>query len=354
MPSVRWRNAERLFEKMLLAVDVDASTTSESLFLHPKPVEDDALFAASVRRHLATDENAHVVSYGDPRHGFVLPVRSGTPAEATEAAFYVEIHSRLTAWWLAYAWRADELRRVTAELAARRQILAAASCARALLETAAAFCDDAENVQSVWDKIKRTPTFGSAGKLVTNRSELTNLLLSLQLGAKFKETQLPAFDGKDRAHVMGGLKRLARARPDDDVWSSYEWLCNAVHPSVGTTLVRGANVQTHASQFFSRMMIAHSPPDEQPMGSSGVGLISDAIELASATALEVLAVAMPATLVVIDDVGLTSGACAVADFHYWRRITPSERNEMCVCGSGKKTKRCGHDWGQPSPALPGR
>src|SRR5690242_14020707 len=55
---------------------------------------------------------------------------------------FIEIHSRLCAWWLTVAWRSTELARSTWSLGDRYEVIATAACARALLETAAAlWCD---------------------------------------------------------------------------------------------------------------------------------------------------------------------------------------------------------------------
>ena len=80
--------------------------------------------------------------------------------------------------------------------------------------------------------------------------------------------------------------------------------------------------------------------------------IPSATARATMAALDVLTTTLDASLQMIDDIGLTTGAPAFADFPYWRSLAPAERNAPCVCRSGRKTKQCHHAWSDPAPVIP--
>src|SRR5437870_5348525 len=71
-----------------------------------------------------------------------------------------------------------------------------------------------------------------------------------------------------------------------------------------------------------------------------------------AVALHTLSVSLDAALRIIDDIGLTTRAPLVAREVYWRNITQSARNDPCPCRSGRKGKRCIHEWGDSGPEFP--
>jgi hypothetical protein len=108
-----------------------------------------------------------------------MTVAKSTTPRTAPLVIYVEIHSRLVAWWLTYAWRSRQLSESAATLADADLTVAAATCARALLETAAASWTDARRLANVWapGQSRGPPSYdqqslGARARFITELNEL--------------------------------------------------------------------------------------------------------------------------------------------------------------------------------------
>jgi hypothetical protein len=357
-----WRRREVGLEQFLLDVDVTEDTQTTEMITVPVTLTADEDFGARHAEQTAhTDEKwVYLTLTSDAkRYGLALPVAAFPKPEELPTALYVEVHSRLIAWWLCYAWRTAQLADATAALAAAEQVIPAASCARALLETAAAFWVDARKITNVWKeaKTKGAPTLASDS--YESRRAFLSTLTEVQFGGKFSEEAPDAarvFGRQPRANVLGAIKKLAKHYPGD-LHTDYQWLCNTVHPSLGTTLVFSAPPMMHDTsaviqRWFAGVPLRVEADDAFDEKTFVERSIPSSTARCAVAGLHVLAVTMDAALRVLDDIALTTRAPMFAEFTYWRALRQEGRNEPCACRSGRKTKHCDHAWGGQSPFIP--
>lgn len=352
-----WVRAHERFHEFLVRVGASDVHLTRTIALQAFPVTGEGL-PSRIKQWGSTGTWIYL-SHGDSDTGdgmaLAQPVTAGAPQSAVYVFPLIEIHSRLVAWWLTSAWRARELADAAQAAARSGSPLTAAALVRPLLETAAATWDDGRLLHSQWDTVKQSgdPTDHEAA--LRNWLEYAGALNDVQFGGKFTDEAVAqnALAGLlERKNVMTSLKRLARALGSGDVQTDYQWLCNTVHPSLGNTFVFGFNPDMHASGTHAiREFVDRAPafPDHHTRSES---VVQDATRRAGEIALSALEATLDASLRFIDDLGLTTGAPRLAIFDYWRALAPADRNDACPCRSGKKAKRCRHEWGEAAPAFP--
>lgn len=260
-----------------------------------------------------------------------------------------DLHTRLGAYWLTNAWRALELTEGATENLAAWHVLVAAACSRSLLEGAAALHVNVKKLGQEWDAFKREgkPTLST---IASFDSTFTKLLMRSQYASR-----LTAGEGKSELlrspNVLNYIEKLGRHVEGHNVLAIYEWLCDAVHPSFGSlsafTIERAMHdSQTHIVEVYARKPV-----------SRGKSAVRADVAQASADAIAVASSSLLSDLThvhwLLNDIGLTSGV-AFAQARGAELIEPvsrigalrrPERNEPCPCGSGKKFKKCAHEWG---------
>lgn len=355
-----WTDAEASWENLLADVGVaEAEMTQDTVLTYLPSDEADAMRLAEQHRDVDEDWLYFGLRKTDKRM-LLFPVRAGSNAgpHPDPITLYYEVHTRLTAWWLTHAWRVSELSTCAAELAERGHRIAAACCARSLLETAAQLWADSQALRDTWTEVKLRGRPRLTDEAFRSRQELIAQVNQQQMAGKFDQRvpELKAIfkSELERNNVMKVLDKLAK-RVDTDLAEHYGWLCNAVHPSVGTAMTFGTRpfghaTGGHATRFFARDPLA-------TVDASGELLeASDPIAIATAEsatmALRVSTATMDAALRTVDDIALTTSAATYAPFEYWRGLTPVARNDECPCRSGKKAKRCHHAWGDATPDVP--
>lgn len=138
---------------------------------------------------------------------FAVPVSSRFPKPS--GATFLEIHSRLVAWWLVYQWRTRELAEALGSVADLGLPIATAACVRPLVETAAAFWSDCRRTAAQWDEMKR---FGTPRHRIEDWVNFRELLDEVDYGGKFKDGDLEREYGlQNRTNVIGHVEKLARA-----------------------------------------------------------------------------------------------------------------------------------------------
>ena len=359
----RWDAADVAYEALLGELGVDERTVTTDIVLAPRQIESEAAFVRDLNRHLHTSKDLlqfFVLSGGDrpTQYGLALTLGRSPVWDKDPVTLDVEIHSRLIAWWLTYAWRSRQLAAAAATLADGEQSVPAATCARSLLETAAAFWVDAQKFAAIWKEAKAAGRPSLSHESLGFRSRFIDLLNEVQFGAKFSEhvpeTQA-VFGRHHRSNVLSAIQKLAKRHPGS-VQDDYEWLCNTAHPSLGTALVFSGPPLVHDSRTHLQRWFAGVPLEIDGPGFDDALFIERSIPSATAratvVALEVVTATLDAVLHVLDDIALTTQAPTYADFSYWRALKAGERNALCACRSGRKTKQCGHHWSDPAPTVP--
>jgi hypothetical protein len=354
-----WRSADGKITKFLRDVGLTGEEHHQALYIYPQHTANAAHSIEQIRIATANDNRTYYFLAG--KHGgkdtvFAWPVADRKITKNTKKillALYVDIHSRLVGWWLTNAWRSEQLARATWALGDSGQIVPAAACARSLLETAAAFWVDSQKLSELWQSIKVETA--EQGPKVDHWHSLTKQIFQMMWGSKFDD-KVPDWTEFSkilpRTNVLGLIEKLQRAT-SDTLQQDYQWLCNVVHPSVGSMLAFAApmvmhDTKSHGFQFVAPFATTHVASDGK---ISAEVTIEQAVARSAALAVDVLFETLDASLRIVDDVGLTTGAPEIASFNYWRMVSQKSRNALCPCRSGRKAKNCRHGWADDSPKI---
>lgn len=254
-----WNGAQQALETFLSEVGAEQGASTVGILFVPQRISSPKDFADVLRPQITGDGLWNVAttrSENGARQGYALPVTRDHRSDPL-AFLLAEAHSLLGAWWLVSAWRAQELSKAAALLADRWDTVAAAACARPLIETAAATWNDARKLASAWDEMKKGGIPSSNKDFHLKREALLKLLIEVHFGGKFDER---APDEKElwgqvqRSNVLGHIEKLGKAGCSK-LQSDYQWLCNTVHPSLGNMFAYTAppqrhNTGTHLIKFF--------------------------------------------------------------------------------------------------------
>jgi hypothetical protein len=274
---------------------------------------------------------------------FALP-SSIAPKDVASFLLF-DLHARLISFGLSHLWRAADFAGSAYASLAAWEILPAAASARALLEGVAAFAVEGHQLGQQWNEFKKSgdPSVDSAEAF---RKEFGNRLVQAQFGTRVGERS-GAPGRLRRTNVLTLVEKFAKLA-GDDLWDSYEWLCDAVHPSFGSQTVFVATQGRHPTGAIFAADIArrsYSLPTQIPKIDPTVARA--AID-ATALAVQHLLPAWRLNRWLASDLGMTTGA----SFRYAQPTIGSldrpKRNDRCPCGSGRKYKACVHDWGMPA------
>jgi SEC-C motif len=291
----------------------------------------------------------------------------------TTLALFIEIHSKFVSWWLVNAWRSRQLADATWQLSDPLQIIAAAACARSLVETAASMWVDTRKARETWDDAKRDCV--KNGPSIEHRDKLAMEVNCFLWGSKFDDKApnlKKTFGIVPRTNVLSQVEKLARAT-NCPLQEDYQWLCNAVHPSVGGLLAFAAPMQGHDTGSHAFQWVCEIPMVFKQIemnggkynlltttGTSSASpfvpearetTLADAVARSACLAVEVLERTLNDALKLVDDIGLTTSAPFMASFPYWRNVSRQSGNALCPCRSGKKAKHCLHRWSDPAPTI---
>jgi hypothetical protein len=327
--------------------------------LIPRRISSETAFIDWLKGEVADEDWVYATSRGDDDQlfGYALPARNGlVPSRQIVTGFpFIEMHSLLVAWWLTVAWRTRQLVNASQALIRESQMVPAASCVRALVETAAACWVDASKMADAWNDIKQHRASMFDAEDHKRRNAMMAILNEALMGSKFDDRapDLQASYGwVKRTNVLSAVAKLSKA-VEGQLQDDYQWLCNTVHPSLGNAFFfsgmhtrhdTGTHLLTH---FFGR------PTDFQPPTPMRRD-VDWAVLNGFSVSVEVLHQTLDSALRVIDDVGLTSRAGAMSVFEYWRDFPIKDRKAPCPCRSGRRTSRCPHEWGHSGPAIPAR
>jgi hypothetical protein len=268
---------------------------------------------------------------------------------------FIEVHSGLVAWWLTAAWRTRQLTEAATALSEQAQTVAAASCVRALVETAAQLWVDARKLADAWREIKLEGSPTTDRGAYRRRTQLMAVLNEVLLGSKFDEKvpDLKATYGRvQRGNVLGSVEKLAKV-VGPQFQEDYQWLCNTVHPSLGNYLAFSSPPMRHDTG--THMLISfHGWPLSIERGEEKYSerSIQEAVGRAHEQSAVVLRDVLDAGLQIVDDVGLTTQAPKMSMMPYWRGLVVDDAQQLCPCRSGKRGYRCPHVWGDAAVEIP--
>lgn len=257
---------------------------------------------------------------------------------------------RLGAWWFTQLWRAAELATAARVALTNWNVLTAAACARSLLEGAAYLADELPALVSLWDDFKRQgdPSVENLNLFV---QELNRRVTTLQYASRIGQSDNRP-GGVQSKNVLTYMQKLGRRETAADVMEIYEWLCDAVHPSFGSasTYIAAAfrdKAKTHVLERYERNPLETLVTISMGLHPRVAENAADAIILASRILCEDLSRARW----VVEDLCLTADIAKALKLKATLAHPRPERNAKCPCGSGRKFKRCVHQWGESGMPL---
>jgi hypothetical protein len=310
--------------------------------LNPSPEEVAALAAPFQRLGLTVavrggQRDARIFAYRTESSGMEPPFG---------AFMWLPIHSGLAAWWLLTAWRCRQMSEASLAMMRQQLPLPAAACARSLLETAAVARYDVNRWTAMWQDCRRFSP--SLGEIVPSSlyHPFHNYVVEMLVGGKFKgemplDVRALYSEPLNRTNIQTCMDHLAKKEPR--VGLMYDVLCNAVHPSVASTITFMTGVEA-PYPGEGRVSFAREGGGVSPISGKAVSTLSstaDAMEFATQIALETL----DESLRTLDDLCLTTRIGVYKQATHWRTLKPAGRNERCPCRSGRKAKECPHEWG---------
>jgi hypothetical protein len=264
-------------------------------------------------------------------------------------AFY-DIESCLKGWFLSHTWRAHDLVTSAEQGIVEWNIISAAACSRSLLEGIAAFVIEGEDMISEWSTFakKGCPTLTEVSAF---RDLFSKRLLQAQLGSRLGERGKNHASKIKRTNVLSLLERLEK-KLGVDIWTPYEWLCDAVHPSFGFGTIFVATQGHHETGAIIATDLAHHVDKvnvRMPKIEPTVALaVCDSLRIS----MQALLAEIPRIRWLLTDMALValSGHHPLQEEIYGYSATSS--NDQCPCGSGRNRTDCHHEWGNKQVAPP--
>ena len=356
-----WESRRGKLDALLLPLGLTGDESHESLYVFPSSVGDSAAKLEALRSATANDGQwafAFLSNEGRDRSLVAFPVAPNYEIKSNEdvaRALFIDVHSRLVAWWLTNAWRSQQLAKATWGLGDGMQIIPAATCARSLLETSAALWVAAKKLRSVWIDVKRE--FAANGIQFKQYHEISVEIWKVMWGSKFDDRAPDLkrhYSSIQSPNVLTLMDKLAKACAAP-IHEHYQWLCNAVHPSIGGMLTFAGPLLAHKERTAAMQSHAPFPIAFVPKGIDGEKRIEDTIERALVSAavlsVDVLTQVLDDTLRFIDDVALTTRAPQASRTDYWRCLKAKPGRTPCPCRSGLLGNACQHTWRTEPPPI---
>jgi len=267
--------------------------------------------------------------------------------ELNIADAFFDLHSSLAGQCLIKSWRAAQLVDGLENALSTWNLTMAAMAARALVETASAWSIESNEFAALWmaTKAKRLRTFTDISNV---RHDLFVASMQMSVG-----TRLPhiAKDSKmlQRTNILTLVQKAAKAQDRyQTLWQDYEILCDAVHPSWGSSecfwAEAGFDDVNQYRVLLSRSAVGQLSSDDAETVRPGSGLFRVILSTASWACLKLTA-DLQRFHRMCCDMCLTSRIFIFGGQDYWGIVSPRQPDEACACGSGAATRDCRHVFG---------
>jgi len=253
-----------------------------------------------------------------------------------------DIHARLSGWFVSSVWRALDLSTNATEQLDGGHLLPAACSARALLEGVAAFAVEGNRLLDEWRQFKSSGV-PSHDDLLNFRAQFASALAQPQFGTRIGERS-GTEEQVRRTNVTTIMEKFAKRHVrDESILETYDLLCDAVHPSLGSHMSYWKSTGYGSSDAWIWWHMERRFGGEGPQTEAKRvgGAIADSIVIA----VDQLVLHTPRLLWFVHDFGLTTGATTASMIEYFGTSVELRRNDECPCGSGRHHKSCSHVWG---------
>jgi hypothetical protein len=217
-------------------------------------------------------------------------------------------------------------------------LIVAATMARSLIETTAAFGCETNQTTELWKKRKRDPA-PDVDSLVEFQQKANNLIGQILFGTKLKRDRVPE-TGIERTNILTLVDKAERLSDNPGLRRIYDVLCDTVHHSVGS----------NPCFWTQEPQSEDGPIFEFVTARKATGVLSDLPVVTARGALW--------SLVWLDwrwnlfdrtrrDMCLTARIYALPA-SYYGIVRPGDPSGYCSCGSGQREEGCHHEFGEAS------
>lgn len=261
--------------------------------------------------------------------------------ELAIAAYLQPLHSQLGAIALQVLWKASQLIQSLCHALNAGDLIVAATMARSLVETTAAFGCESDQIARIWTARTRQPApdTESLQEFMKSANAVVGQIL---FGTKLKREKT-AETGIERTNILTLIDRAERLSTNPSLHRYYDILCDTVHPSIGSNRcfwskepsVRGGPVFEFVTQRASRGELSDLP-----------GVIGKS----TLWALTWLGWMWNQFNRMRHDLCLTAKIYALPA-KYYSIVHPGQPEEYCPCGSTMRSQLCAHYFGRPEAIV---
>jgi uncharacterized protein (DUF2132 family) len=267
----------------------------------------------------------------------VLPRIGGySRQEIATAVFLRPLHSQLCAIALQVLWKANQLIRSLSSALDSTDLIVAATMARSLVEVAASFGCESNQISTMWRDRCRQPA-PDVESLNDFAQEAGRVVGQVLFGSKIKHDKEPV-TGIERTNILTPVDKAEKLSENAGLRRLYDVLCDTVHPSMGS----------------SRCFWTKEPGAEEGVTAAFItertsnGELSDlpfTIGLSTLWALTWLGWTWNLFDRVRKDLCLTA-KIYILPVTYYGVVRPGILGEYCPCGSTALTGICPHSFGR--------
>jgi hypothetical protein len=233
-------------------------------------------------------------------------------------------------------WKANQLIRTLCRALHEGDLIVAAMAARSLVETAAAFGCESEQIMRLWrDRAQHpAPDPNSLQEFANSANAVIGQIL---FGTKLKRDKLPE-TSIERTNILTLIEKAERLSERPGVRRLYDLLCDTVHPSMGSNRC-----------FWSTEPSPEGGPVfefvTQRAAQGGLSELPFIIGKATLWALTWLGWMWNLLDRTRNDLCLTAKIHVLPSNHF-AIVFPGKPDEYCPCGSTRKSQQCAHYFGR--------
>jgi len=188
----------------------------------------------------------------------VVPRIEGLTREQISIAAYLRpLHSQLCAIAVQVLWKSDQLIRTLCSSLNAGDLIVAATMARSLMESTAAFGCETESIAGLWRDRKRKPAADIAS-LEEFDEDVSKIIGQIMFGTRLQKNEQPE-TGIQRTNIVTFIKKAEKLSEYSGLPRLYEILCDTVHPSIGANRCFGLRSRTPPGKECLNSMAAAVP-----------------------------------------------------------------------------------------------
>lgn len=268
-----------------------------------------------------------------------------------------DVHSAMAALLTVKSWRADQLVESLVSSLNDWNLSASAALVRALLETAAAFAVESDEIISVWNGLK-TRRVKTVDELLAVRQDLFKASVQSFWGTRLSPILDQVKKGElksniQRTNILTLVQKACKRWGTPQLHDTYEVLCDAVHPSWGSGECFWS--ETGVNERLRQMRIVLN----KKARGKGVGVAGEskdsfgselprAIFIAGTWSIARLGADLQRFGQMVKDLCLTGKVFHLKELDYFGLVSPTDTYSRCACGSGAKSRFCNHTFGASS------